>query len=307
MPFPVAAAVAAGGALVGQGIQMQGAKISNTKTYERTQKLMDKQQAMNQQMAMFNQEQQMKMWEATGPTGQMEQLKKAGLNPGLIYGMGGAGGQTAQAAQAAPVSGASYKHENPAQGTGVMGMMMGAQISKTGAEIELLKAQAEALKAKAGLDTAETPNRPKVGKNIDADTENKILNSVILKYTGKEAQAQYEEVKQPSRGIEAKTHQDEMEARQGIAGNIYELWKDGQLMNKSMAEIESLMLKNAQTSAETRRIVKTMDLIDAQTKGVGLDNILKDLDIQLERIGVGRNSQTAERILGRIFNELTGR
>lgn len=176
---------------------------------------------------------------------------------------------------------------------------MGIQMGMLAAQTELIKSQTrknnvEADKAE-GVDTA----------NVAADTENKILEGVIKDYTGREAKDQYERVKSPSRGIEAKTWQDELEARQGVAGTIYELWNEGKLKEKSVAEIESLLLKNAQTREETRRIIKSMDLLEEQIKGAKLDNIITDLEAKLQtQTGIDRNSPTWMKILGRLFVNL---
>lgn len=163
-PFTIgAAAITAGAALAGQGAQAIGTSVRNKKQFKRTQQLMDKQYGQNQQMALFNQEQQMKMWEATGPTGQMEQLRKAGLNPGLIYGMKGGGGQTAQAAQGSPVSGGNADVENAMHGASGMGLMLGQQIA-------LIDAQRKNIEADTANKLGDAANKPLVGENLEANT-----------------------------------------------------------------------------------------------------------------------------------------
>lgn len=163
--------IAADAALAGQGIQAGTAATKNKRQYNYQKKLMDYQAQKNQAMAMFNQEQQLKLWKDTGPVGQMEQLKTAGLNPGLIYGMGGAGGQTAAAAQAAGVSGGSMDVTTGTENMGAFGMMMGQAASKTAAEIDLMKAQAENLRTQStktgGADTQLTLAQT---GNVEADT-----------------------------------------------------------------------------------------------------------------------------------------
>jgi len=48
-----------------------------------------------QTMGEFNEGLAIDQWQKTGPVGQMAQLQKAGLNPGLMYSGGGGGGGTA--------------------------------------------------------------------------------------------------------------------------------------------------------------------------------------------------------------------
>lgn len=55
------------------------------------------------EMAVFNREQQMKFWEDTNYPAQVEQMKKAGLNIGLMYEGGGQTGQTTGANAETPL------------------------------------------------------------------------------------------------------------------------------------------------------------------------------------------------------------
>lgn len=242
----------------------------------------------------YNMSKQLEMWKETGPVGQKEQLKAAGLNPGLIYGMGGVGGATANVNASSP-------SQAPSGGGELMGAMgMGMQLQLLKAQKELLQSQTEKNKVEAaktaGVDT----------ELAKAEVENKILQQVVTDYTGREAKDVYEQIKAPNRSVEAKTYQDELEARQGVAGTIYEMWKEGKLKDKSMAEVEQLLLQNAKTREETRNIYKTGQLLEENLKGAKLDNVIKDLETRLQtETGIDRNSPTWLKILGRLFVELT--
>ena len=100
--------------------------------FQQKQALRGQQKALAQQNAAA-----MDIWEKTNYKPQMEQLEKAGLNPGLIYGMGGAGGTLGGA------SGSVNSGTNQIQGMGIQGAM----------QLALMKAQKE---------------------NIEADTANKL-------------------------------------------------------------------------------------------------------------------------------------
>lgn len=167
-----AAAIGAGAAIAGQAVQSTGAKIQNNKNWKRTKQMMGMQANENRAMALFNNEQQMKMWEKTGPVGQMEQYKKAGLNPALMYGDAmGAGGSTA-AAQAAPVSQGNYRGENTMEGAGQMGIVVGQQLALMNAQKENIEADTANKREQAGNTAADTLNKPKEGENIEANTAN---------------------------------------------------------------------------------------------------------------------------------------
>lgn len=134
--------------------------IADKRQIKQQQKLTDMQLAANKQMGLFNYEQQMKMWHETNYGAQMAELEKAGLNPGLIYGMGGgAGGTTA----AAPSQGASGG-QAPTGGGEIMAMMqMKNQQNLIEAQTEALKAQANKTNVEAGkiggVDTEEAKTR----------------------------------------------------------------------------------------------------------------------------------------------------
>lgn len=171
-----AALIAGVSQVAGQGIQMASTKLNNTKNYNRQRALMDKQFGMNKEMAEFNQANQMEMWRETGPVGQMEQLKLAGLNPALMYKQGGAGGTTA-AAEGGAVSQPSYHGDNPGAGAAATGMGL-AQIAMMKAQIDNLnsstnKNNADAAKT-AGVDTD-------LGKTQIASLQQGIQNQVAQK------------------------------------------------------------------------------------------------------------------------------
>lgn len=250
------------------------------------------------EMSDYNFAKQLQMWHDTGVGAQVKQYKDAGMNPGLMYGMGGGGGQTAGSGGGS-VQGASA----PGGGREAVDIMgLGLQRELLQAQKEVMLTQAEKNKAEAaktaGVDT----------KNVTADTENKILQSVLLQYGGKEAKDMYEKVTSPNRGIQAKTYEDELKARQGTAGTIYEMWVEGKLKDKSLAEVEKIMLENAKTREETRKIYSDIELLEKHIKGAELNNMITELEAKLQtQTGIDRNSPTWYKILGRLFVTLMGK
>lgn len=93
-----------------------------------------------------NVESQVDLWNKTGYEAQVEQMKKAGINPGLLYGKGGGGGQTA----AANTPGVNTPATNPNMDI-VGGAGMGIQLG-------LMDAQRKNIEAQTAKLEAETPN-----------------------------------------------------------------------------------------------------------------------------------------------------
>lgn len=89
-PAWIAPAIAA----AGMGISAAVAKGKDRRQLNQQGKLNEQQIEADSKMLEIQNQKAYEMWQKTGPVGQMEQYGKAGLNAGLMYGMGGAGGQT---------------------------------------------------------------------------------------------------------------------------------------------------------------------------------------------------------------------
>ena len=112
-------------------------------------------------MMNYGMQKQLEMWQNTSYPAQVELMRKAGINPALMYGMGGGGGQTTGNATGnvtgaqAPVGGREVQD--------VLGMGMNLQLlqaQKRVLETQADKNAAEATKT-AGTDTQESQTRIK--------------------------------------------------------------------------------------------------------------------------------------------------
>lgn len=150
---------AAGGVL---GLFLGG--MNDQRQYEQQQRL----NVLNREMIDYQYNKQYDLWQKTSYPGQIEQMKKAGLNPGLLYGMGGAGGGTTGSGGGGGSQASGHSGE-------AMALMNGINAAMSAAQIENLKAQTEKTKAEAtkiaGVDTS----------NVEADTSLKKINAEILK------------------------------------------------------------------------------------------------------------------------------
>lgn len=283
----------AAGAAIGTGFGLLQGSINDRRQRRQQEELQKLQIAGQKEMTDYQYQKMLQMWKDTNYSAQVSELNKAGLNPALMYGMSGGGGATVGGGGGGNVSGG-----NAPSGGGEMQAMsaMGIQMAQTAAQTELLKEQAKNV-------AADTENKQGVERdNIKADTENKILQQVINTFAGKEAKDVYERVMSPNRSVQSETYLKEMEAKQGLAATIYDLWQSGKLEEKSISEIESIALSNSKSREETRKITKEIDILEENLKGVKLDNVIKDLESKLQtQTGIDKNSPTWMKILGRLF------
>lgn len=136
---------------------------------------------LGMEMGNYNFNKQFEMWEKTGPVGQMEQLKKAGLNPALMYGKSGPGGMLAAPATAGH---ASAGNANAGIEAG-MGMQLATGLQQ--AQIENIKAdtakkQAETAKT-AGIDTQVSEQQVtsmQIQNEIAARTKDKTIEGINI-------------------------------------------------------------------------------------------------------------------------------
>lgn len=143
-----AAATAAQGAL-GIGMQRLGARYDRRQQLNTQGRMMALQMRGEKEMMDYQQKLAMDMWNNTNYAAQVEQMKKAGLSPGLMYGKGGPGAATTGPGGSPGVTGG----QAPYIDTTSMGMQMGmgmAQQQLMAAQTENIKAQTEKLR---GVDT----------------------------------------------------------------------------------------------------------------------------------------------------------
>lgn len=146
-----AAAGTATGA-IGMGIQRLGVNYDHRKQREQNEKLMAQQIAGEEELMKLQNKYQLEMWDKTGYGAQVKQMKEAGINPALLYGMSGGGGQSMGAGMPG-ISTATAENPKTSQGTAAMmgmGLQAAAQVSLLQAQKENVEAQTENLKAGTG-------------------------------------------------------------------------------------------------------------------------------------------------------------
>lgn len=162
-----------------------GIGSSADKQIEQQQKLTDMQKNANAELMAKSYEQQRNMYDYTysknTPAQQVENLKAAGLNPALMYGIGGQGGATAGSG-GAQVSGSQASAETDREANKIAQQGMALQLAKLQSEVDVNESVAKVNTAeaekKSGVDTE--VGRTSIQKMIE-ETKNEQLRGNLLK------------------------------------------------------------------------------------------------------------------------------
>lgn len=129
------------------GIGRNDSEERERRAYERQKEMMGLQAQYNEQMAEANQRRNKDMWDYTNYENQVKHLREAGLNPALLYGLGGGGGASTSGGRGTGVSAQE----------GTASVMLGLQAKQMQAQTELMRAEAAQAQAQAdktrGADT----------------------------------------------------------------------------------------------------------------------------------------------------------
>lgn len=250
----------AGGIL---GLATGGMQANNNRKAQRS--AMEYQAELNRSQAMFNKEQQLELWKDTNYSAQVEQARKAGLNPAMLYSNGGSGGTTA-AAEAGGVGLPNMQEKN----YGIEGVMAGLQLQQAKYQAELMKAQS---------------------RNLNAEAEDKELDNVTKKRFGQEADI-----------IEASNRLSEAIQKGSVLyeSSFKEARERGEPYNKTYFmqmlenQIDKLNLEPSKMEEEIDNLKRNNDINEATKQDVidivkykaineNLDNYLKQANISLTR------------------------
>lgn len=150
---------------------------SQEKQMENQEYLMGLQHKYNEQSAEAAQKRAYEMWEKTNYAAQVEQMKKANLNPALMYGQAGAGGGTVSGAQG---QGTSQPTDRSIE-MRLKGQEMGLQLANLASQIKLNESQANKNNAEANKTAGVDTELAKTSiENLISQTKNEKDRNVLI-------------------------------------------------------------------------------------------------------------------------------
>lgn len=241
-----------GGAAANAAMGIALGQYNDRRQQEQQQDLQNIQIRGNKEMMDYSMMKQMEMWKNTNFQAQINQMKMAGLSPGLIYGMKGGGGITT-GSPSGQVQGANA----PVGGAEIQTMMgQGMNLQLLQAQKDLLKAQADNLNANtkktSGVDTTKVQteimditqgieNKQAEVKLKEVQTEIQHIQKKILQATTQEAidmaVAQLGKAQQEVMQLEVKTFIDRA--------------TQNDIVDTIKAELAGTVLRNILTRAQT--------------------------------------------------------
>lgn len=187
------------------------------KQLEQQQKLQQLQITGQKEMTDYQRMSQLQMWKDTNYKAQVEQMKIAGINPALLYGMSGGGGTTAASTPGNVTGG---------QATGVI--TNPAQMAATTAQLGLMRAQKE---------------------NIEADTKNKQAQA--NKTSGVDTKEAETRIQSLTQGIQNQKAQEALTWLQREIAQIHTRIQ-GETIEAAMQTITNLAKKSFEEVRELR-------------------------------------------------------
>lgn len=307
MPFPLAAVIAAGASLTGTGVNALATGSTNKKTRKWNEKMYARQRADS--LSDYHMQNAY-----NSPQETMARLRKAGLNPALAYG----DSATTQAAPVRSSSVESWKPEAPqfdiggAAGAGLAAyydtQMKEAQTDNLKTQNTILLEQQKLIQAQVVATLAGIPQTEATTERIKQETKKVMFDlglSTDLRQNSMEVANQTLEnmkignlkTRSEISNIEQQTKKAKADTQFTLDQNERAKAMQAPTLQKAIEEILTMRMNRSKTEMEKRQIARQMDIMLRDMK-------IKDLDIDLKKVGVQPTDELWQRIIARILGEL---
>lgn len=238
---------------VGTGMGLLLQKGQDRRQLEQQRKLQELEIGGQKQMVDYNYQKQLAMWKDTNFKAQMEQIEAAGLNPALLYGMGGAGGTTTGTPAGGVTGGRAAGH------TGEAVMM-----AQTTAQMGLMRAQKELLEAQKEETLAKIPGHQKEAPLKEAQTSNLIQG--LNNQKAEEALTKAQTMLLGSQDSKLKREEQELWRTQDDRVTIY-----AEQAKKTIEEAKQAVI---QTGINQKTADEKVKILEGEAAGVLIHNTL---------------------------------
>ena len=255
--------------------------INANANYHDQKKLMALQLRNQKELNEYNQQLAMKFWEDTNYNAQREQMEKAGLNVGLMYGGQGQGGQTMNMGGNASIG--SIEGRNGLSG---MSMQIGADVALKMAQAKNIEAQTKKLE---GVDTEEARTRI---DDLLQGIENKKAQEQLIKAEILIREQDYE-----------KAISEVQILRNDAQISENTIWDKVMLIRRQAVRLE---LENALTIAETKLSNAKTLLTNEQKRAISVElaQEWERLSNQLDQIGTEKHRNAINEFTAKVNAEL---
>lgn len=303
----------AAGGLISEGMGLLTQPLKNKQQLKQARRMQDLSLEGEATRLQRNKQYALDLWEATGYGAQVDQMKRAGINPALLYGMSGGGGQTANVPTGATTAG-NAETAKGSHGSEGMGLMIG--------QMGLMKAQERNLNADSLNKEIDAKNKDTggvVNENIATNTENLRQGITNAKITEKILEFE-RRMKKVDANIAEQTESDKMgqivtmaEAAASLSemierDNIIAAETKQEKINQIRAEAIGAVLKNELTRAQTGKtiaeiqqvateIAKTINGMAVEWMKMGLEAKKTFLQEKLINFQTAQSQRTYDNIL----------
>lgn len=288
MPLPIAAIIAAGGNIIGQGINAASAGSINRKT-------------MNFQREMYwrQREHALADWTAqneyNSPAAQMQRLQAAGLNPNLIYGHGSNASNAGNVRSSSP---SSVNLEVPRFDVGsVVGSYLDTQMKQ--AQIDNLKAQNTVITQEAIYKAAQIESAYAGIDRTRVSTERGRFDLDLvseLRQTSLEmASAQLSKIRSETTVMLDRNEREMLTNKMSLKEAAERILNYRQSRRESVQRVHNMREQNVGQIQSNMTEVVRRNLMSK-------DSELRQLDINLKKLGLQPTDELWQRVLGRLLS-----
>lgn len=279
MPIPIAPLIIAGSSLLGGAANSAATRYQNRRS----------QQFVREQYK-TERDDNLRFWrmqnDYNSASSQVQRLKDANLNPALLYG-GSAAGAAGSAGSLSAPSAKNPQFNSSRPGDAIS--QAGLSYMNSMYDLELKQAQTNNLKSQNNVILQDAALRAaQVSQTLAGTDRTKFDLGLASELRSVSAQAAKENLRKMQTDTQVALNRDERDAAMNSSN-----------LREAAERVLSIRAQRANTTTERNRI-------KAQISNIRKDGKLKDMDIELRKLGISPNTPWWGQLVGRLLSQLTG-